>query len=124
MDTRSHEYTWFPITQTPAYSDLADGAKQHALGFSTLKDVQRVDAALTAPKDCRTDPKVDPSSPQSVITVVGAGYAGVELAATVAERMKGIATVHLMSPTGENFCRFDSMSVCTSRAGCLPLGSH
>lgn len=76
---------------------MAGGAKKHAVGFSTLQDVQRVDAALTDLKEATTDS----STPQPLISVVGAGYAGVELAATVAERMRGIAAVQLLSPSGE-----------------------
>jgi NADH dehydrogenase FAD-containing subunit len=37
-------------------------------------------------------------SRQITVTVVGAGYAGVELAAAVAESLKGVATVQLLSP--------------------------
>ena len=79
------------------HADLAAGARKHAVGFSNLQDVQRVDDALRALEDSCTDP----STPQPVISVVGAGYSGVELAATVAERMKGCAAVHLLAPNGE-----------------------
>jgi NADH dehydrogenase FAD-containing subunit len=81
------------------HADLAKGAKQHALAFSTLGDVRRVDAALDAlSSGVAGVGGVAPSKP--LITVVGAGFAGVELAATIAERLPG-ATVHLLSPSGE-----------------------
>ena len=78
-------------------ADLAAGAKKHAIGFNTLQDVKRVDAALTD----LSDASIDSSAPQPLISVVGAGYAGVELAATIAERMRGVAAVQLLSPSGE-----------------------
>lgn len=96
---RTQLCTWLSFNELGVFScaDLAAGAKQHAVGFSTLQDVQRVDVSLTALADAHKDP----STPQPLITVVGAGYAGVELAATIAERMRGAAAVQLLSPSGE-----------------------
>lgn len=76
---------------------MVEGAVQHAIGFATLEDVRRVDAAL----EHLSAVTADPSAPRPVVSVVGAGYSGVELAATVAERMAGAAAVHLLSPSGD-----------------------
>lgn len=75
---------------------MVPGAAEHAVGFATIADVHRVDAAL----EHLTAATSDATAPRPVISVVGAGYAGVELAATVAERMAGASAVHLLSPTG------------------------
>jgi hypothetical protein len=83
--------------QRPHFADLAEGAKEHAIGFSTLADLRRIEAAL----EVLEATGADLSAPRPIVTVVGAGYAGVELAATVAERMAGKALVHLLSPTGD-----------------------
>lgn len=75
---------------------MVPGAAQHAVGFATMADVRRVDAAL----EHLITVTSDATAPRPVISVVGAGYSGVELAATVAERMAGASAVHLLSPSG------------------------
>jgi NADH dehydrogenase FAD-containing subunit len=68
------------------------GVKENALGFSTYADAARVAARLDA---------LDAApSPPSVV-VVGGGYAGVELAAAVAERRRGRGRVQLVTSGGD-----------------------
>jgi NADH dehydrogenase FAD-containing subunit len=74
---------------------MAKGAKEHAVGFSTLRDLDRVTSAL----EVLGREGVSQDSRQKIVTVVGAGYAGVELAAAVAESLKGVAMVQLLSPS-------------------------
>jgi hypothetical protein len=78
-------------TNCSARAELAAGASDHAVGFATLKDLDRVSAALDALEE------ESKSGARPVVTVVGAGYAGVELAASVNERLKGKAIVQLIA---------------------------
>lgn len=76
---------------------MAKGAKEHAIGFASLDDVRRVSAALAA---LRAAPMS--SAGRAIVTIVGAGYAGAELAAMVADQLRGTgATVELLSPSGD-----------------------
>ncbi|XP_077214099.1 NAD(P)H dehydrogenase C1 isoform X2 [Tasmannia lanceolata] len=83
------EYDWLVLALgAEPKLDTVPGAQEFALPFSSLEDAQKVDTQLrmlergTFGKD---------SSPIRVM-VVGCGYAGVELAATISERLqdKGI----------------------------------
>ena len=76
-------------------ADLAQGAREHAVGFATLRDLDRAGAALAALEATMAAP--DGRAP--VVSVVGGGYAGVELAAAVKARLGRGADVHLLSPS-------------------------
>jgi NADH:ubiquinone reductase (non-electrogenic) len=64
------------------------GAREHALPFSSYADALAADAALRALEGGAAPPAV---------AVVGGGYAGVELAAAVAERLGGRGGVTLLA---------------------------
>jgi NADH dehydrogenase FAD-containing subunit len=49
---------------------MADGARDHALAFASIDDLQRVEKALQT-----LESEAD-SGARAVVTVVGAGYAG------------------------------------------------
>eukprot|EP00892_Ulva_mutabilis_P011657 jgi/Ulvmu1/8864/UM049_0046.1 len=91
-------YDWLVLSLgSDTNLDMAEGAREHAIGFSTLGDVRRADAALS----CLEAATADPTAPRPVVSVIGAGYSGVELAATIGERLAGSAAVHLLSPSGD-----------------------
>ena len=63
------------------HAELAEGAREHALKFADFPDVQRVEAALSALEAtaAATGPArgSGTSGGKPVVTLVGAGYAGV-----------------------------------------------
>jgi NADH dehydrogenase FAD-containing subunit len=60
--------------------------------------VRRVAAALTALREAADSPS---GAPRAVVSIVGAGYAGVELAAMAADLLRSTgASVQLLSPSG------------------------
>jgi len=64
------------------------GAKEHAYAFNTLEDTKSVSNRLS-----------ELEGQKSVnIAVVGGGFAGTELAASIAKRMQGSARVELITP--------------------------
>ncbi|CAI7780639.1 unnamed protein product [Closterium sp. NIES-54] len=78
---------------------FAPGAKGRALPFSTLDDALAVDRRLLllekrwqAAKEAGDDP------PPIRVVVVGAGYAGVELACTVGERLGSKGSIEIVDP--------------------------
>lgn len=92
-------------------AERAAGASEHAVGFATRDDVLRVDAALTAlAEEMRT-------GRSAVVSVVGGGCAGVELATCVAERLGANARVQLLTPSG------DILPVCSSAAIALTVSA-
>jgi NADH dehydrogenase FAD-containing subunit len=68
------------------------GVKEHALAFSTYEDAMRVNAKLEslAASSASINPEV---------LVVGGGYAGVELAAAIAEKLRGRGRIQLVTTT-------------------------
>ena len=70
---------------------MAEGAREHALAFASLEDFDRVSAALQALEGEAARGR------QASVTVVGAGYAGVELAACVQHRLADKAQVQIVS---------------------------
>ncbi|OVA06934.1 FAD-dependent pyridine nucleotide-disulfide oxidoreductase [Macleaya cordata] len=83
------EYDWLVLALgAESKLDVVPGAMEYALPFSTLEDACKVDNKL---KTLEREKFGKDSSPIRV-AIVGCGYAGVELAATVSERLqnKGI----------------------------------
>jgi NADH:ubiquinone reductase (non-electrogenic) len=74
------------------------GIKQHARPFVSLSDAEYVAGRLAA-FEARAAVAGGAQQQQATIAVVGAGYAGVELAAVVAERVRGSASVVLLTPS-------------------------
>ncbi|KAF5186013.1 Alternative NAD(P)H-ubiquinone oxidoreductase C1 protein [Thalictrum thalictroides] len=119
------EYDWLVLALgAEPKLDLVPGAAEFALPFSTLDDAWKVDKRL---KILEREKFGKPSSPISV-AVVGCGYAGVELAATVAERLQGKGKVQAID-VGTTICsgappgnREAAMKVLSSRNVQLYLG--
>ena len=63
------------------------GVSEHALGFRTLADLQRLQAVLE---------RLNQQEQQQRIAIVGAGYCGVELACTLASLMNGKVSIELV----------------------------
>jgi len=90
-DGTTVEYDWLVLAlggETTTFG--VPGAADLALPFSSFEDAVEVDARLT-----ELEARVAASGragPGDGVVVVGAGYAGVELAATVAERLAGSLT--------------------------------
>lgn len=72
------------------------GIKDNARPFNTLADAEYVAGRLAA-FEARA---ALGQQQQATIVIVGAGYAGIELAAVVGERMKGKASVVVVTPGG------------------------
>lgn len=68
------------------------GVKEHAIAFSTYEDAIRVNTKLESLA-------ASPSSIYPEVVVVGGGYAGVELAAAVAEKLRGCGRIQLVTTT-------------------------
>ncbi|GJP78290.1 hypothetical protein CLOP_g8614 [Closterium sp. NIES-67] len=95
------EYDWL-VLALGARTNMAfaPGAKGRALPFSTLDDALAVDRRLLLLEKRWDAAKGEGGStpPPIRVVVVGAGYAGVELACTVAERLGGRGTVEIVDP--------------------------
>ena len=79
------EYDWLVLAlgaDTVTYG--VPGVRENCLPFATFDDATRLNVALRSLEK----KKSDSSSSPCVVVVVGGGYAGVELAAVVAERLK------------------------------------
>eukprot|EP00803_Ostreobium_quekettii_P007009 evm.model.scf_65.16 EVM.evm.TU.scf_65.16 scf_65:121184-122824(-) len=78
---RSLKYDWLVLAlgSEPDTRDVP-GVKEHAVPFSTLEDANRVLEGLR---------EVEARGKVPRVVVVGGGYAGVELAAAVGDRLKG-----------------------------------
>ncbi|MEM0914660.1 MAG: FAD-dependent oxidoreductase [Planctomycetota bacterium] len=91
-------YDWL-VVATGAVSRLegVEGAKELAMPFGTLEDARAVRARLEA-----LEARTAGGGAKPTVVVVGGGYAGVELAVTVAERMgPGGALVRLVDGNDE-----------------------
>lgn len=122
------EYDWLilalgAVTRT----DVVPGAKENAIPFATLEDALKVDQQLRLLESAalRSTPQVPIQ-----VSIVGGGVAGVELAATVAERLgpRGIVqlivsgnTVMTESPDGQ---RDEALKVLKSRGVNLVCGER
>jgi len=87
------EYDWLVLAlgaDTVTYG--VPGVRENCLPFATFDDATRLNEALRSlEKSASTSSSSSSSSPTfppSVVVVVGGGYAGVELAAVIAERLK------------------------------------
>lgn len=82
------EYDWLVLAlgaDTVTYG--VPGVRENCLPFATFDDATRLNAALRSLEASSTS-SVSTPAPARVVVVVGGGYAGVELAAVVAERLK------------------------------------
>ncbi|KAG1677080.1 hypothetical protein FOA52_001250 [Chlamydomonas sp. UWO 241] len=87
----SVEYDWLVVgLGSTADARGVPGVKELALSFNVYDDAVVVKAALE-----QIEAAGDPSQ---AVMIVGAGYAGVELATVVAERLGGAARVQLVTP--------------------------
>ena len=68
------------------------GVKEHAWSFTSYKDADRLNAKLAA---------LDVVSAAPEVVVVGGGYAGVELAAAMAERLRGRGRIQLVTSASD-----------------------
>ncbi|KAK9096073.1 hypothetical protein Sjap_021570 [Stephania japonica] len=118
------EYDWLVLSLgAEPKLDLVPGAAEFSLPFSTLEDALKVDSRLKALER----EKFGKDSLIRVV-VVGCGYAGVELAATVAERLqdKGIVQAinaeSIICPSAPPGNREAALKVLSSRNVQLFLG--
>lgn len=90
-DGASVPYDWLVVSLGAETSTFGvPGVRECALPFATYQDSQRVAARLALLESRLSYPEV---------VVVGGGYAGVELAAAVADRLKGRARIKLVTST-------------------------
>jgi len=92
-DGETMDYDWLVLAlgaQTKV--STVPGVKEHALPFSTLADAQEVDRRLS---DLEAEHQQTAAPIQ--VAIVGGGVSGVELAATVAERLGQKGTVQLLT---------------------------
>lgn len=118
------EYDWLVLAvggETKV--DTTPGAMEYALPFSTLEDARRVNEKLTA-LERRYYAKENPIH----VTVVGCGYSGIELAATISERLQGRGVIQAIN-SGETILpdappgnRESALKVLSSRNVKLLLG--
>lgn len=88
----SLQYDWLVLSlgaETNTYG--TPGVKEHAIPFNTYNDARRVVSTLQS----LASSSVSPTSPE--IVIVGGGYAGVELAAAIADRLKGRGKIQLVT---------------------------
>ncbi|XP_078437189.1 NAD(P)H dehydrogenase C1 [Wolffia australiana] len=121
------EYDWLVLALgSEAKLDVAPGALEYALPFSTLDDAQRTDQALKKLERAR----FGKSSLPIEVAIVGCGYSGVELAATIAERLQDRGTVTAINvdanicPTGLPGNREAALKVISERNVQLLLGFY
>jgi NADH dehydrogenase FAD-containing subunit len=95
------EYDWL-VVALGAESDPrgVPGVRELATAFVGLEDAQRVDARLAELEGAAAAGGGAAAAP--VVAVVGAGYAGVELATVLGERVQGRGVaVKVVTPTGD-----------------------
>ncbi|XP_059624475.1 alternative NAD(P)H-ubiquinone oxidoreductase C1, chloroplastic/mitochondrial [Cornus florida] len=118
------EYDWLVLALgAEAKLDVVPGALEFALPFSTLEDALKVDEKL------RTLERKNFGKDSPIrVAVVGCGYSGVELAATVAERLQDKGVVQAINvdttilPTAPPGNREAALKVLSSRKVQLLLG--
>ncbi|XP_054804519.1 alternative NAD(P)H-ubiquinone oxidoreductase C1, chloroplastic/mitochondrial [Prosopis cineraria] len=120
----SIEYDWLVLALgAETRLDIVPGATEFALPFSTLEDAYKVNNKLKTleRKNFGKDSQIN-------VAVVGCGYSGVELAATVAERLKDRGVVRainaetMICPTAPPGSREAALKVLSSRKVELLLG--
>lgn len=88
------EYDWLVLALgAEAKLDVVPGALEFALPFSTLEDAIRLEKQLRALERKKFGKNQSPIH----VTVVGSGYCGVELAATIAERLADRGKVQVVN---------------------------
>ncbi|KAI4336475.1 hypothetical protein L6164_014997 [Bauhinia variegata] len=118
------EYDWLVLALgAEAKLDVVPGATEFALPFSTLEDARKVNDKLRT-----LERKTFGKKSQISVAVVGCGYSGVELAATVAERLqdrgivRGINVEKMICPNAPPGNREAALRVLSSRKVELLLG--
>ncbi|KAL2532842.1 NAD(P)H dehydrogenase C1 [Abeliophyllum distichum] len=118
------EYDWLVIALgAEAKLDVVPGSMEYAYPFSTLEDALRVNEKLTA-----LERKYFSKDSPIHVTVVGCGYSGVELAATIAERLQARGLVQAINvqktilPNAPPGNRESALKVLSSRNVQLLLG--
>ncbi|KAJ9159466.1 hypothetical protein P3X46_024973 [Hevea brasiliensis] len=118
------EYDWLVLALgAETKLDVVPGAADFALPFSTLEDARKVDEKLRAleRRNFGKDSLIR-------VAVVGCGYSGVELAATISERLKDGGVVQAINvetticPTAPPGNREAALKVLSSRKVQLLLG--
>jgi NADH dehydrogenase FAD-containing subunit len=90
----SIEYDWLVVSLGAAADPRGvPGVREHARPFVSLEDAEYVAQQMAV-----YEARAAMGQPPATVAVVGAGYAGVELAAVVGERLKGKARVVLLTP--------------------------
>eukprot|EP00798_Chlamydomonas_sp_ICE-L_P017167 gene17167-23483_t len=85
------EYDWLVVALgSQADSRGVPGVKEFALPFNSYEDAMRVKEVTEA---------ISSNNNGGVITIAGAGYAGVELATSIAKLVQGRARVQLLAPS-------------------------
>ncbi|XP_035818155.1 alternative NAD(P)H-ubiquinone oxidoreductase C1, chloroplastic/mitochondrial isoform X2 [Zea mays] len=119
------EYDWLVLALgAEAKIDVVPGSAEYALPFTTLEDALRVESKLKMLERKR----FGKSSPTIEVAIVGLGYSGVELAATISERLKNTGTVKAINvqttvcPTAPQGNRDAALKVLESRNIQLFLG--
>ncbi|KAJ7945138.1 Alternative NAD(P)H-ubiquinone oxidoreductase C1, chloroplastic/mitochondrial [Quillaja saponaria] len=118
------EYDWLVLALgAEAKLDVVPGAAEFALPFSTLEDARKVDQKLRI-----FERRTFGNDSLISVAVVGCGYAGVELAATVSERLqergivRAINVETVICPTAPPGNREAALKVLSSRKVELVLG--
>lgn len=119
------EYDWLVLSLgAEAKIDVVPGSAEFALPFTTLEDALRVESKLKMLERKRFG-KI---APPIEVAIVGLGYSGVELAATISERLKKTGTVKAINiqtticPTAPPGNRDAALKVLESRNIQLLLG--
>ncbi|XP_075514679.1 alternative NAD(P)H-ubiquinone oxidoreductase C1, chloroplastic/mitochondrial isoform X2 [Primulina tabacum] len=87
------EYDWLVLAVGGEPKvDTTPGAIEYALPFSTLEDARRVNEKLTA-----LERKYFAKETPIHVTVVGCGYSGIELAATISERLQARGVIQAIN---------------------------
>ncbi|XP_058097245.1 alternative NAD(P)H-ubiquinone oxidoreductase C1, chloroplastic/mitochondrial isoform X2 [Magnolia sinica] len=119
------EYDWLVLALgAEAKLDVVPGAAEFALAFSTLEDARKVDKKLRMLERGKFGKESSPIR----VAVVGCGYSGVELAATISERLQDKGVVQAINvetticPTAPPGNREAALKVLSSRGVQLFLG--
>ncbi|KAK3131938.1 hypothetical protein QOZ80_6AG0513650 [Eleusine coracana subsp. coracana] len=119
------EYDWLVLALgSEAKIDVVPGSAEYALPFTTLEDALRVESKLKMLERKR----FGKNAPPIEVAIVGLGYSGVELAATISERLKKTGIVKAINvqtticPTAPPGNRDAALKVLESRNIQLFLG--
>lgn len=91
------EYDWLVVSLGAAADPRGvPGVREYARPFVTVED-----AEFVAQRLADFEARAALGQPAATVVIVGAGYAGVELAAVVGERVKGKARVMVVTPSSD-----------------------